>query len=165
MTQHYELLYLVAATMTEEEVHKVREQVKRMLAKYESKITLEESQGKKRLAYPVDKNHQGYYELLEFDLEGAKLVELERELRLSNELLRHIVVKKTPKTAGKGLLKVTRVTAKPDLDLANQTPMTPKIASKPQLTAVEKKDDGSKPRLNLEDLDEKLDEILEGDIM
>lgn len=147
--------------MTEEEVAKVRELIKGIVAKFNGTITFEESQGKKRLAYPVEKNHQGYYELVEFDIEGSELANIERELKLTNEVMRHMVVKKDVKSKA-GLLKVTRKPVEATEDKKESTDAkkeeAPVAAATPEATDKDSK-------LKLEDLDNKLDEILEGDIM
>ncbi|NUM25970.1 MAG: 30S ribosomal protein S6 [Candidatus Buchananbacteria bacterium] len=152
MTNHYELLYLVAANYTEEELEPIKQKVADEIKKFGGQITLEESLGKKKLAYPISKNHQGYYLLYEFDLEGSKLKDLSRNLKLSSELLRHIIVKRS--LSRKTVIKTNITKAKPALTSADG-------ASKP---ADEKAPD-DKDRLKLEDLDQKLDQILEGDIM
>ena len=55
MVNHYELLYLAPAQLTDEELEKTKETVKNLIAKVEGKITLEDSLGKKKLAYPIKK--------------------------------------------------------------------------------------------------------------
>jgi ribosomal protein S6 len=61
MTNHYELLYLVPANYTEEELVPIKEKVKELIKKFKGEVTFEDTIGKKKLAYPVAKNTQGYY--------------------------------------------------------------------------------------------------------
>ena len=147
MINHYELLYLVPATYTEEELVPIKERVKDLIKKFEGEITAEDSFGKKKLAYPIKANHQGYYLLYEFDLDGQNLKELDRSLKLANEVLRHIIISRKPRVAAQ--VKVAVEPAKP----AKVEPPS------------EKRVEREKGKIKLEDLDEKLDEILEGDIM
>lgn len=154
MINHYELLYLVSANFTEDELNPIKAMVSSLITKFGGNITFEDDLGKKKLAYPVEKNNNGYYLLVEFDLEGSKLIELEKSLRLTNEIMRHMVVKRDLKKAAKAKSQLRRnITGEP-------TSVAP--AAKPM---AETKVDADKDKLNLEDLDNKLDEILEGDIM
>src|SRR3989338_10036480 len=93
---HYEILYLASASYTESELTPIQDKVKEFIKKYQGQITLEENLGKKKLAYPIKQNYQGYYLLYEFDLPGENLKQLDRSLRLTQDILRHIIVK-TPK--------------------------------------------------------------------
>lgn len=154
MTNHYELLYLVGASYTEEELLPIKEKVKQLIKKYAGEITLEDNFGKKKLAYPVKGNYQGYYLLYEFDLDGAKLKELNQNLKLTNEILRHVIVKKKLETPS--LLKTTEE----KLKTAERIEKEGKIEIE-----KERKVEPEKGKIRLEDLDKKLDEILEGDIL
>ena len=153
MTNHYELLYLVAPNCTEEELEPIKQKVTELIKKFGGQITLEDSFGKKKLAYPIAKNHQGYYLLYEFDLDGAQLKELSRSLKLTSEIMRHIIVKKNLSRSKKFKASLSR----PRLTMTAEP-------TRPTTDKKEKKDD-DKDKVKLEDLDEKLDQILEGDIM
>ncbi|KRT35707.1 ribosomal protein S6 [Acetomicrobium hydrogeniformans ATCC BAA-1850] len=49
--------------------------------------------GKRRLAYPVEKQVEGYYALIEFDLEPSQIGEVDRLLKLRDQVLRHLIVR------------------------------------------------------------------------
>lgn len=162
MINHYELLYLVAPSYSEEEIEPIKEKVRDVINKFEGNITYEENFGKKKLAYPVSKNHQGYYLLTEFDLDGQNLAELNKGLKLTNELLRHIVVKRS---LSKKQIKLNLSDDKPLVAPKSEPSRVmeeTKTAEVKQPTEMESSDDS---KIKLEDLDNKLDEILDGDIM
>lgn len=50
--------------------------------------------GVRSLAYEINKESEGYYVLMEFLCEGSKLSELEERFKLSDKVLRHLVVRK-----------------------------------------------------------------------
>jgi len=50
--------------------------------------------GRRRLAYPIERQHDGYYVLLQFDAEPAVTKELDRVLRITDAVLRHLVVRR-----------------------------------------------------------------------
>ena len=49
--------------------------------------------GKKKLAYEVKKNKEGYYVVFTFDAEPNSIAELERNYRITDEIIKFIVVK------------------------------------------------------------------------
>jgi small subunit ribosomal protein S6 len=48
--------------------------------------------GKRRLAYPINKRNEGYYVLVNFKAEPAVSHEVERVLRITDEVIRHMVI-------------------------------------------------------------------------
>ena len=64
--------------------------------------------GKRTLAYEVRKKREGYYVLVEFNAEPKATAELDRHLKLSDEVLRHKVIRLPDKVAGR-----TRTTTGP----------------------------------------------------
>lgn len=56
-------------------------------------LTKREQWGKRRLAYSIRHNSEGYYFLLGFRGERSLLAELDRQLRLDESVLRHLIVK------------------------------------------------------------------------
>ena len=55
--------------------------------------------GRRRLAYEIDNRTDGFYVVMEFTAGERTLVELKRILRVSDDVLRHIVVKLPPSYA------------------------------------------------------------------
>lgn len=53
--------------------------------------------GRRRLAYPIQRQTEGYYVLLEFDGQPGAAQELERILRITDGVLRHLVVRQVVK--------------------------------------------------------------------
>ena len=58
------------------------------------KIESVEKIGKKRLAYEIKKNREGYYILFNFEAKPDSIAELERNYRITDEVLKFIVVRK-----------------------------------------------------------------------
>lgn len=91
MQKNYELLYIVHPDL-EGSTDKVTEKVTGFITKAEGKITSSEDWGKRKLAYPIAKNDFGVYVLVYFTIDSAKLSDVERDLRLSEEIMRAMVV-------------------------------------------------------------------------
>jgi len=147
MNNHYELLYLVPAKFTDEEIEQAKNLVKELITKHGGNITLEDSLGKKKLAYPIKKILQGAYLLIEFDIEGENLKKFNEDLRLEPKILRHQVIKKAISTPS-------------FVDITKEL-----IDAEPAKVEKEEKKVEDKKKVKIEDLDKKLDEILEGDIL
>lgn len=148
---HYELLYLISNKYSENEVKPIVEQVKKIIEAKGGKITASEDWGKKHLAYPIKSWRFGYYNLVEFDLAGQFVAEVNRALRLSNDILRHQIVAKKVKTIAE-IDEEKRIAAK----IAAQGLKEEKIAEEQEKTK-------DKSKVDLKDLDAKLDKILETD--
>ena len=157
---HYELLFIVPNKFTEDESKAIVKKVEGMIVKEGGKITYREDWGKRKFAYEIQKYDHGYYSLFEFDLEGINLAKIDRALRMSNEILRHqIVVKqvKTEKQVAKEKEILAKIAAK---NIAKEED------AKVEEEAKEKKEqakDKDKDKVDLKDLDEKLDNILDTD--
>lgn len=95
----FELLYIVPNKYTENELPEVTKSVKELIQKQGGKVTNEVNYGKRRFAYPVNHNHYGYYILNNFEMDSAAMKELDKSLRLKDEVLRHLIVIAPPKDA------------------------------------------------------------------
>lgn len=91
MQKNYELLYIVHPDL-EGSTEKVTEKVAGFITKVGGKVTSQEDWGKRKLAYKIAKNEYGVYSLVNFSLESTSLSEVERDLRLSEEIMRSMVV-------------------------------------------------------------------------
>lgn len=60
----------------------------------DGKVESVEEMGKKKLAYEVKKNKEGYYVLFNFEAKPELIAELERNYRITDEVIKFIVVRK-----------------------------------------------------------------------
>jgi len=146
---HYELLCLISNKYTETETEPIRANITKLINDQGGTITFEENWGKRKLAYPINGFRHGYYYLVEFDLNGPKLQELNNRLRLSNEIVRHQIVKKHKKTAA---------------ELAEEASIAAKIAARKKAEEAEDKkaeEEKSDKRADIESIDSELDKIID----
>ncbi|MBU0731359.1 30S ribosomal protein S6 [Patescibacteria group bacterium] len=177
--EHYEVLFIVPGAMKDEEAAETIGKVKKLLEDLGAKITKEENWGRKSLAYQIKHETQGIYGLFEFDMEKDKLEELNKRMRLSREILRHLVIKARIKTAEEVMEdeKVEEKIAarkkeamKQELDEAEQekkeeAEIKPKKVVEEEAKPVEVKvPTPEDEKVSMEDLDKKLDELLNEDI-
>lgn len=90
---NYETIILVKNDITEEEREKVVDMVKKYLNE-NGKITKIDDLGIRKLAYEVRQHKEAYYYLIEFESEPDIIAELERKYRITDEILKFIVVRK-----------------------------------------------------------------------
>ena len=87
----YELLFVLDPDLTEEQKAEMIETIKGIIAA-DGEAGEANGWGDKKLAYPINKKSVGYYVVLPFKA-GAELPkELDRRLRISDNVMRHIIV-------------------------------------------------------------------------
>ena len=153
----YELTYIISSAQTSEESETTKKDIEAFLQGKGGNIVKSKKTTPQSLAYPIRKQHSGYFVTLEFQAEESEIKALGHTLAQNPNILRYsITVKKTQKLA-----KETRST----------TFMAGKMKSKPEFSRVYKenkkeslnfdKDKTDKtPKVELQDIDKKLDEIL-----
>ena len=93
MRNRYETTFVGAPTLTEEENLAIVSSLENTIAEGKGTLIRTEPWGKRRLAYRVQKFDEGYYTLLFYESEPAVVHELERRIRLNENLLRFLTVK------------------------------------------------------------------------
>lgn len=86
---HYELLTIVSGRFADTELEPVFSKIEGLIKKYGGILHYRQNLDRKHLAYPIKGEAYGYYFLVEFDCEPKELNKLDREFKLTNELLRH----------------------------------------------------------------------------
>jgi small subunit ribosomal protein S6 len=147
----YELAYIIPAKFSEDEVPKINHKITRLILDSGGQILNDESWGKRKLAYPIKQNKYGYYQILKFALEPNFLQKIEHQLRLDSSILRYLTTKvKYRKTTEKEKKRA-------ELKKVEVKKIEEKKIEKPKLEKVKK--------ISIEDLDQKLDEILKDDVV
>lgn len=155
----YEILTIVPAKFADTEIDGIAERVAKMLENDGLKIERTENLGKLKLAYAVDHVRYGTYVLFYVSAENTDVLKkVDTDLRLADEVLRHMIV------------------AHPDgipARTPHPTSYVPPLTSEGR-RASEKSDDRPKAQkpaaaeekpMSVVELDKKLDEILDSDIM
>jgi small subunit ribosomal protein S6 len=90
---NYELVYIVSPKITDGELPGVLSRVSESVSKIGGSVTEVVQWGRKRLAYPVKKFQEGNYVLARIEMKPAATKELEANLKLSNEVIRHLLIR------------------------------------------------------------------------
>lgn len=160
--QMYELLYIVPTTFTDPEVEGIMANVGKILTSVGITPVRHENVGKIKLAYPIKRVRHASYILAYFEAEPAALVEFERQLGLTNEVIRHMVLAVPPGTESRPFQMISYVAplSEEGRDESRDTSDRPR-SPRPQT----KREEGTEaPSAAIADLDKKLDQILDADL-
>src|SRR5215468_12739281 len=91
--RHYEIMFIVNPNATEEEIDKINAQLENIITSGGGTIEKIEKMGKRRLAYEVDKQREGYYVLFTIVGNGDIIKECERRLRVMDAVIKYITVR------------------------------------------------------------------------
>ena len=89
----YEIMYIIAAALDDEQKDAVVETVEGIINDGGEVIKTERI-GLKKLAYPILKKNEGYYVLVDFNAPTDLPKELDRRLRISDNVIRHLIINK-----------------------------------------------------------------------
>ncbi|OGL95924.1 30S ribosomal protein S6 [Candidatus Uhrbacteria bacterium RIFOXYB12_FULL_58_10] len=168
--QKYELLYIVPTQFADTEIDGLREKTAAIIEQTGAKVTRNESLGKIKLAYPIKHQRHGTYVLIHFEGEPSVVATIDRALRLSDEVLRHMIVDLAPGSEKKVFeiqsyvaplseeAREMRRTTTSDAAAPRKAPVAPSITE----AAFPVK--AGEASMSMEELDKKLDEILDEDV-
>ena len=89
----YELAVVVNAKLEEEERAAVIEQVKEYITRAGGNVTDVDEWGIRKLAYEIEKMHEGYYYFIHFEADGTCPSEVERRVRIMENVIRYLCVR------------------------------------------------------------------------
>ena len=89
----YELALIVNAKIEDEARAEVVEKTKVYITRFGGTITEVDEWGKKRLAYEIQKMREGFYYFIKFDAEADCPAELEKRVRIQDNVLRFLCVR------------------------------------------------------------------------
>lgn len=88
----YEIVYIFDTVLTEDQVGEKLEKYHKLITDGGGEITAVDQWGKRQLAYPIKKKTSGNYVVVQFTAEAAVLPEVERLLKLDEDLMRYLIV-------------------------------------------------------------------------
>jgi small subunit ribosomal protein S6 len=95
----YEVLYIVRADLDDEKVQDAVKRVNTLIERSGGAIQRTNLWGKRKLAYEVKHQKEGSYVLQDFQIEPGRVPELEAALKITEEVLRHLIVRKPERAA------------------------------------------------------------------
>jgi len=93
----YETLFVIKPTLTDEETNAQIERMETVLGNVDAQLQAVNRIGMRKLAYPVEKNERGYYVVMYYQAPGSAIAEIERNLRINEDILKFLTVRYTNK--------------------------------------------------------------------
>ena len=173
MKRQYEVLIIFPGTLSPDEIKPLYDGVQELVKKHGGTGVVLTDLGKSRLAYPIKHIRYGYFFVGYFDAEADVLPTITEKLRLFNGLLRvtcNIYDARKPKKTGQILSDVAILGAMEDareksemqpreravVETVQMNPTHGKTVERPVVEKTE--------AIHLEDIEKKLDEILDSDL-
>jgi small subunit ribosomal protein S6 len=93
---NYEVMFIIEAALEDDKKEAAVEMVKEVISAG-GEVGKVDIWGMRRLAYPIEKKNDGYYVLIDFKANPELPKELDRRLKISDSIIRHIIVNKDKK--------------------------------------------------------------------
>lgn len=101
MSRDYELGFILNPEVSEDEIRSLLDRIEQIVANYGGQIFKVNQWGRRRLAYPIERHRDGYYIFIDMILTPETVTEIERTLRVSEIVFRHMMKKRDPKAVQK----------------------------------------------------------------
>jgi small subunit ribosomal protein S6 len=89
----YEVIFIVDPDTADDAVMQLSEGVQKIITSQGGSITKTEMMGKRQLAYEINHKRNGTYVLLEVEGSGAEIAEVERRMRVNDQILRYMTIR------------------------------------------------------------------------
>lgn len=89
----YEVVFIIDPAAGDDEVMRLSEAVQKIITGQGGSITKTEVMGRRQLAYEINHKKDGTYVLLEVAGSGAEIAELERRMRVNDQILRYMTIR------------------------------------------------------------------------
>mgnify|MGYP001584575257 CR=1 FL=1 len=156
----YEIMSIIPSKFSDSEIDGVVANIEKLFVTAGAKVEKTTNLGKIKLAYPIDHIRFGTYVLSYVTVEGEKVQKIDQDLRLSEDVLRHMIVARP-----EGIPAATFRMA------SYQPPLTPEgrrsgeREERPRQERPAEAATTEKARMSTAELNDKLDQILDSDIM
>jgi small subunit ribosomal protein S6 len=127
----YDILVLLTPDLSEEEAAKVTADYRKLLTDGGAEIGRDEPWGRRRLAFPIERRREAYYHLFQVRALPPLVAEVERRLRLSEQVLRHLAVR-----ADEELKRSAKMAERIRIKAVKRPPRPPAIPATPEPEAA-----------------------------
>jgi small subunit ribosomal protein S6 len=113
--REYELVYIVSPDATDQDIADLHAQIEAIIARYQGELVKTENWGRRKLAYRIGPHREGTYVLEVFKGSGELTKELDRRLKVIDNVIRHLLVR-----VDQELRVAARVTARRQAEAARR---------------------------------------------
>jgi small subunit ribosomal protein S6 len=89
----FEIMMVLRPDLDDEQIRSVVERFVNIITDHDGEVTAIEPWGKRRLAYEINDYKDGFYVLINYEADGSFNKELERNFRIVDTVIRHIIVR------------------------------------------------------------------------
>lgn len=157
---HYELLYILPGTLAETEVNVVNDKLKAVMTETGATELVVTEIGKNRLAYPMKHIRYGYFFIARFSAETNVVDGIKEKIRLGGDVIRMLLTTYDPANPTDPKINYNTQSQGKDLTM-------PELADVPVANHSHKKEEkkvAEKTPVSMEEIGDKLDEILDKEI-
>ena len=90
----YEIMFIVKATLEENVIQNIIKDVQKLISDNKGKVVDFKEMGRKKLAYPINKEVSGFYYLMNVEATKETISEFDRKLRINENVIRHLILNK-----------------------------------------------------------------------
>lgn len=101
MRRDYELGFILKPEVNEEQTGAILTRISQVVTNHDGNIVRVNQWGRRRMAYPIEHHRDGYYIFIDMILTPETVAELDRTLKVSEDVLRHMVIRRDPKAIQK----------------------------------------------------------------
>lgn len=89
----YETVFIARQDLSDAQVKNLTEAASKIITDRKGKVLKTENWGLRTLAYKINKNRKGHYVLIESDTPAEAIIELERTMRINEDIMRYMTIK------------------------------------------------------------------------
>jgi len=97
MARDYELGIVINPDVGDEQARAVIERVTQVIGSNDGQVVRVNAVGRRRLAYPIERHRDGLYFFFDLILDPTSITEIERTLRVNEDIIRHLLLKRDPR--------------------------------------------------------------------
>jgi small subunit ribosomal protein S6 len=86
-------MFIIEAGASDEDVTRLSDGLRQIITDQGGTVTKNENMGRRTLAYPIERKNEGIYVLFEVEGSGREIAELERRMRVNDQIIRYITVR------------------------------------------------------------------------
>jgi len=91
----YEVMFIIATALEDDKKESAIEFVKEIISSSNGTVGKTDIWGNRKLAYPINKKNEGYYVVMEFEGPADLPKELDRRMKISDSIIRHLIINKS----------------------------------------------------------------------
>ncbi len=130
----YELGIVVSPEASEEQTKGILDRVTQVVQTNGGQVVKVHPWGRRRLAYPIDRHRDGLYFFLDLSLTPQTVLEIDRNLKVAEEVIRHLIVKRDPRALAAQRAREAQASAAASNEASDE------LASEPEALAEEAKE-------------------------